>query len=359
VPLDEVELLHIRLPLIRPFTTRRGTTTHKEAILVRARAADGVQGWGECAAEVEPTYAPEHIAGAWSVLREHLVPRLLRGHGTDDVVGNPMAKAALELALLDLELHRTGTSLAHHLGGTRARVGAGVVVELYDDPARAADVACARVAEGYRRVKLKVAPGRDRRHVDAVRAAIGRDVPLWVDANGGYTLDDLDTLRGLDVDLIEQPLRPGDLLGHAELARVLDTPVCLDESLGTVDDVRLALHLGAMDVCTLKPGRLGGLRAAVAVHDLCVAATVPLWCGGMLETGIGRAANVALASLPGFTLPGDISASRRYFAADITDPFDLDADGCIAVPRAPGLGVTVDEDRIRALAVRRERLTAR
>ncbi|HEV8298705.1 MAG TPA: o-succinylbenzoate synthase [Acidimicrobiales bacterium] len=354
-----VELIHVRLPLVRPFVTRRGAATHKEALLVRVRTADGVEGWGECAAEPEPTYAAEHIAGVWTVLHDHLVPRVLAGRPTDEVVGNAMAKAALEMALLDAMLRAEGTSLARHLGGTRTRVPAGVVVELYDDPAHAAEVARGRRAEGYTRIKLKIAPGRDLAHVDAVRAVIGRETPLWADANGGYSLDDIDTLRALDVDLLEQPLRAGDLVDHAELAKALDTPVCLDESVASVDDARVALRLGSMDALTVKAGRLGGLQAARDVHDLCVAAHVPLWVGGMLETGIGRAANVALASLPGFDLPGDLSASRRYFADDLTEPFELDGDGYIAVPDRPGLGVSIDEAFVRAMSLRSECLTDR
>ena len=355
--LDEVELIHVQLPLVRPFVTSRGRTTDKHVILVHAIPADGPDGWGECAAEVEPTYAPEHLDGAWHVLRHHLVPRTLAGARLDDVVGNHMARAALEMALLDASLRADGTSLSHHLGGIPQRVPSGVVVELHHDPHATAAVAAQRVDEGYRRIKLKIAPGHDLAPAAATRAAIGGAVPLWADGNGAYTLDDLGLLRLLDVDLLEQPLRPGDLVDHAALAALLTTPVCLDESIGSVDDARTALQLRATDVVTIKVGRVGGLHAARAIHDLCHAARVPLWVGGMLETGIGRAANVALASLPGFTLPGDISASNRYFDDDITEPFELGRDGCIAVPQGPGLGVTIDVKRVRDAAVRRERIS--
>jgi O-succinylbenzoate synthase len=234
-----------------------------------------------------------------------------------------------------------------------------VVVERYDDPARAAHVAAAHVAEGYRRIKVKIAPGADHTHIDAVRSAVGGGVAVWADANGAYTLDDVSVLASLDVELLEQPLRAGDLLDHATLRSRVRAQVCLDESIASTSDTRLALHVGAADCIALKPGRLGGLAAARSAHDLCRSAGVPVWCGGMLETGVGRAANLALSTLPGFTLPGDVSATNRYFAKDITEPFVLGADGCIAVPDTTGLGVTVDDDYLAAITVRRETLRAR
>jgi O-succinylbenzoate synthase len=354
--IDELEIVHARLPLVRPFVTRHSVRTHRDVLLVRVRTVDGAMGWGECAAELDPTYAPEHVEGAWLVLRDHLVPRVLAGAPLEDIAGNNMAKAALEMALLDCRLRTHGISLTTHLGGTRQRVDVGVVVERYDDPEAAADVAQRHVEEGYRRVKLKIGPEADLTHVDAVRRRIGTDVALWADANGAYTLEDTALLASLPVELLEQPLRAGDLLDHATLRLHVPAAVCLDESISSVDDARVALHLRAADVVSIKPGRVGGLAAAVAIHDLCVAAGVPVWCGGMLETGIGRAANLALSSLPGFTLPGDVSATRRYFAEDITEPFVLDADGSIAVPTEPGLGVTVDERRLGAATIRSERI---
>jgi O-succinylbenzoate synthase len=354
--IDEVELVHARLPLVRPFVTRHGTRTDKDVLIVRVRTADGTVGWGECAAEPDPTYAPETIDGCWLVLRDHLVPRVLAGATTDDVAGNHMARAALEMAVLDARLRTEGTALAAHLGGTRPRVPVGVVVERYDDPEVAADVAAQHVADGYRRIKLKIAPGADVTHVDVVRRRVGADVALWVDANGAYDLDDAPMLASLLADLIEQPLRAGDLLDHAALRGRVHTSVCLDESISSLDDARLALAVRAADVISIKPGRVGGLRAAVAIHDLCLAAGIPVWCGGMLETGIGRAANLALSSLDGFRLPGDVSATRRYFAEDLTEPFVLEPDGHITVPTAPGLGVTVDEQLLGARSIRRERI---
>jgi len=212
------------------------------------------------------------------------------------------------------------------------------------------------VAEGYRRIKLKIAPGSDVEHVRAVRAQIGRSVSLWVDANGSYSLADVERLAALDVDLLEQPLRAGDLLDHATLRPRVAAVVCLDESIASIDDARLALHLGAAGAISVKPGRVGGIDAAVEIHDLCRSAGIALWCGGMLETGIGRAANLALCALEGFTLPGDVSATRRYFAPDLTESFELGPDGTIAVPTGDGLGITVDEATVSKATVRDARL---
>jgi O-succinylbenzoate synthase len=357
--IHHVELLHARLPLVRPFVTRHGARANKDVLLVHLVTRDGVEGWGECAAEPDPTYAPEHVDGAWLVLRDHLVPRLLRGSPLGEVAGNHMAKAALEMAQLDARLRSECRSLASWLGGSRARVEVGVVVERYEHPARAAEVAAAHAAEGYRRIKVKIVPGSDRHHIDAIRNAVGAGLALWADANGAYTLDDSSLLASLDIELLEQPLPAGDLLDHAALRSKVPAQVCLDESIASIDDARLALHVGAADCLALKPGRLGGLANARDVHDLCRKVGVPVWCGGMLETGIGRAANLALAALPGFTLPGDLSATDRYFAPDITEPFVLGPDGCIAVPDGPGLGVTVDQDELATVTVRREVIDAR
>jgi O-succinylbenzoate synthase len=359
VGIEQLELIHARLPLVRPFTTRHGTRAHKDVLYARVRTRDGAVGWGECAAEVDPTYAPEYLDGVRSILRDQLGPRLLSGVRLDEVAGNHMAKATLEMAALDARLQGEGRSLASWLGGTRDRVPVGVVVEHYDDPGRAADVAARHVDEGYRRIKLKIAPGSDVDVVNAVRPVLGRDVALWADANGAYTLADAVHLDALDVELLEQPLRAGDILEHAALRSQVRAAVCLDESIASYDDARVALHLHAAGSLALKAGRLGGLESAVAVHDICLAAGVPVWCGGMLETGIGRAANLALASLPGFTLPGDISATRRYFSDDVTEPFILGHDGSVSVPSGPGLGVVVDESFLAAVTISRERVSGR
>jgi O-succinylbenzoate synthase len=354
--LAHVELLHLRVPLVRPFASARSTTATKDVLLVHLRTADGVEGWGECAAEVSPTYSPEHVDGAWMVLTDHLVPRLRRGESVDAIRGHHMAKAALEMAWLDVCGRCDGRSVAAMLGGRPgAALPVGVVVEMHDDPAEVARRAVAHVEQGYRRVKVKVAPGRDA-VVRAVRdACAGGEVALWADANGSYAPDAGALVAALDVDLLEQPFAAGDLVDHAAfVGAVTRRPhVSLDESIDSVHAARAALALRAADSLVIKPGRLGGLAAAVAVYDHAQANGVPVWCGGMLETGVGRAANLAVASLPGFTLPGDLSASDRYFTRDVTaEPFVLGPGGTLRVPDGAGLGVEIDEPYVRSLAVR-------
>jgi O-succinylbenzoate synthase len=271
-----------------------------------------------------------------------------------------MAKAALELALLDAELRTEDVALATRLGGTRARVECGVSVGLFpvDELLHQVD---GYVAGGYRRVKLKIVPGSDVEPVAAVRAH-HPGLTLWADANGSYSLDDLDALRALDaldLGLLEQPLPESNLLGSAKIAATIATPVCLDESLTSARVTEHAINLGACAVANIKAARVGGYLEAVHVHDVCVAHKVPVWCGGMLETGIGRAANLALASLPGFTLAGDLSASDRYFTRDvITEPFALAPDGTMAVPTGGGLGIEVDLDYLDTITLDREVLSA-
>ena len=351
-----VELLHVRLPFVRPFVTSRGSIATKDVLLVRVRTGDGLEGWGECAAEAAPTYAAEFLDAAWLVLRDHLVPLARRGAPLDVFRGNHMAKAALEMAVLDAAGKREGRSLAAMLGGTPgAAIEVGVVVEMHADVAVVAERAAAHVGEGYRRVKVKVAPGHDHTIVEAVRAAVGRNVAVWADANGSYSPRDAPTVAALAVDLLEQPFAAGDLVDHAHfVASNTGRHLSLDESIGSFHDARAAIALRAAKSLVVKPGRLGGIRAAVAVHDACRAAGMGAWCGGMLETGIGRAANLALASLPGFTLPGDLSASSRYFARDLTEPFVLGPGGTLIVPDGAGLGVAVDIAHLRSCLVRAE-----
>jgi len=367
VRVEAVELRRVGLRLVAPFRTSFGSMTERDFLLVRV-VTDVGEGWGECVAFPEPGYSEEYVDGAHAVLRRFLVPRLLAAAEVSaagvaqvcaPVAGHPMAKAALELAVLDAELRAEGTALAARLGGTRAAVDCGVSVGMFP-LAELLDHVDAYVADGYRRVKLKIQPGFD---VEPVRAVRERhpDIGLQVDANTAYTLADADRLAALDpfdLLLVEQPLPVDDLLGHAELARRIATPVCLDESITSVSVAETAIALGACAVVNIKAGRVGGYLEAVRLHDACVARGVPVWCGGMLETGIGRAANVALAALPGFTLPGDTSASDRYYARDVvTDPFVLDA-GRLAVPTGPGLGVTVDPDYLDRITTAVETLRA-
>jgi O-succinylbenzoate synthase len=365
--IDRVELRRVALPLVAPFRTATVDLTLREVLLVRVWA-DGIEGWGECGALPDPGYTAEYVDGAHRILRDHLVPRVLAAGAVDGgslgsvlapVHGHPMAKAALELAVLDAELRAAGVSLAARLGGSRDRVECGVSVGRFPVPELLEQVA-GYVADGYRRVKLKILPGGDVEPLRAVRAQFP-DVALWADANGSYTRDDVDALRALDefdLGLLEQPLPDDDLLGNAAVASAIVSPVCLDESITSHRVAETAMDLRACSIINIKAARVGGLFEAVRVHDDCRRRDVPVWCGGMLETGIGRAANLALASLPGFTLPGDLSASDRYFARDvITDPFTLALDGTMAVPTGPGLGVEVDLDYLDAVTLDREVLT--
>jgi O-succinylbenzoate synthase len=347
--LEAVELRRVGLPLVAPFRTSFGVETHKDALLVRAVGPDG-EGWGECVAMDAPLYSSEYVDAAQHVVREHLLPRLFAlddvtatavGVALEPVKGHRMSKAAVETAVLDAELRAANISLASHLGGVRDAVDAGVSVGIMDSVDALLDTVAGYLAEGYKRIKLKIEPGADIDRVRAVRERFGDDVLLQVDANTAYTLADarhLAKLDPFDLLLIEQPLPEDDILGHAELAKMIRTPVCLDESIESARDAAAAIRLGAAAIINIKPGRVGGYLEARRIHDVCVANGIPVWCGGMLETGIGRAANVALASLPGFTLPGDTSASDRYFHRDLTAPFQL-VDGQLRVPTGGGIGV--------------------
>jgi O-succinylbenzoate synthase len=373
---EGVELVQLRLPLVAPWVSALGVLDSRHVLLVRV-VAGGVSGWGECVALPQPTYSPEYVEGATDVLRRHLLPRVL-GPGPSrvgevvarmaPVKGHPMAKTAIEVAALDAALRSRGQSLAADLatrcdppaGAPPASVAAGVAVGVTGDTGSLLEEVARRVEEGYRRVKLKIHPGWDAVPVDAVRSRWGpSELAVQVDANGSYAgLDDpaaaLRRIDGAGLLLVEQPLGDDDLVGHAALARSLRTPVCLDESITSAAAAASALALGSCGVINIKAGRVGGLAEAVRIHDLCRAASVPVWCGGMLETGVGRATNLALASLPGFTLPGDLSAADRFWAEDIvTVPAHLDPGGTIAVPGGPGLGVEVRED-LAGVTVRRD-----
>ena len=359
-----VELLLVELPLVTPFRTSFGEVSDKRCVLVRVET-DDAEGWGECVADSRPDFSAEFNQGAWLVLRDFLAPSLFRmgdvavagaERGFADVRGNPMAKAALLDAFLDAELRASGTPLATWLGAERERVECGVSIGI----APSTDVLLEQVdgylAEGYRRIKLKIEPGIDVDRVRAVRAA-HPDILLSVDANAAYTPADAGVFRSLDdarLLMIEQPLHHEDLVRHAELQALLRTALCLDESIRSSADAAAALDLGACRIVNIKQGRVGGVLEAKRIHDLCLDRGVPVWCGGMLETGIGRALNLALAAMPGFTLPGDTSASSRYFPDDLTVPFELAPDGTMAVPTGPGIGVLPRPDRLRACVTRRE-----
>lgn len=349
------------MPLVSPFRTSFGVVAQREVLLLEAVTSVG-SGWGECVALAEPLYSDEYVDGAEQVLRRHLLPRLfavpsLTGAGVAEalrpVAGHAMAKAAVEMAVLDAELRARGESFAEHLGAVRDVVDCGVSVGIQESVPGLLDVVEGYLAAGYRRIKLKIEPGRDVEPVRAVRERFP-DVPLQVDANAAYRLADarhLARLDAFDLLLIEQPLPADQVRFHAELARWVRTPICLDESITSARAAADAIAMGACAIVNVKAGRVGGYLEARRVHDVCQALGVPVWCGGMLETGLGRAANLALAGLPNFTLPGDISASERYYARDLTEPFVAE-DGRMRVPRGPGLGVDVDPGVLGELTTR-------
>ena len=352
--IEAVELRRIHLPLVSPFRTSFGTQTERDVLLIQVKGPDS-DGWGECVAMSEPLYSAEYVDGAQAVIRDHLLPRLgllpdVPAHGVAPalaaVKGHPMAKAALEMAVLDAELSARDESLGAYLGSLAESVPSGVSVGIVDSIPELLDVVAGYLDQGYMRVKLKIEPGWDVEPVRAVRERFGDDLLLQVDANTAYTLGDarhLARLDSFDLLLIEQPLPEEDIAGHAVLSRQIRTPICLDESIVSASSAADAISRGACSIVNIKAGRVGGYLEARRVHDVCAAHGVPVWCGGMLETGLGRAANLALAGLPRFTLPGDISASDRYWRQDITRPFVLEG-GRIRLPGGPGLGVRPDPD---------------
>lgn len=367
--IDAVELFHLRMPLRAPFETSFGRETDRDCLLIRLQAR-GLEAWGECVADRHPGYCYETVGTAWLMLSELMIPAVLgRSIGDRDGLlaalppfrGHPLARAGLEMAFWDLWGQAAGRPLASLLGGERAAVPVGVSVGIQADAQALRQTVADYVAQGYGRVKLKIKPGRDRDDVQAVREAFP-DLALQVDANSAYRLDQAGALEALDAFgllLIEQPLAEDDLVDHAQLQRRLRTPLCLDESILSARHARQALDLAACRIVNIKAGRVGGLGEAVAIHDLCRARGAPVWCGGMLETGVGRASNLALASLAGFTLPGDISATERYYERDIAEPaFALNPDSTIDVPSAPGLGVRVIPEALARVTLRRERFQA-
>ncbi|MDE0546532.1 o-succinylbenzoate synthase [Microbacterium sp. C7(2022)] len=364
VTVDGFELRVLHLPLVSPFTTSFGTESVREVMVVRALTADG-DGWGEIVTQAAPLYSSEYTESAWDVATRWLIPSLLErrtiageqvGGILEPFKGHRMVKAGLELAVLDAGLRAEGRSFAEYLGAERDRVPSGVSVGIQESPAALVETVAGYLEQGYVRIKIKIKPGRDVADTAAVREAFGT-IPLQVDANSAYTLADIEMLAELDAFdllLIEQPLQEDDIVDHATLAGRVRTPICLDESIVSHKATLDALALGAASIINIKAGRVGGYLEAVRIHDTCRAAGIPVWCGGMLETGIGRAANAALAALPGFTLPGDISASDRFYTQDIvTEPAVLE-DGHVRVPTGPGLGVEVDLAALGAVTVARE-----
>jgi O-succinylbenzoate synthase len=357
------------MELVSPFETSLGVEVYEEHIIVRVDA-DAVAGWGECVVEPAPSYSYETLQTAWHVLRDFLVPGILGKQlaGIDEALaqnawvrGHRMARAGLEAALSDAFAKAKGISLSKFLGGTRTQVPVGVSVGLQATPAHLVKTVAGYLQDGYRRIKIKIAPGRDLDLVQAIRKEFP-NIQLQVDANSAYTLKDVEMLRaldGFDLQLIEQPLGYDDIYDHSLLQRELKTPICLDESIYTLSDAKAALELGSCRIINIKPGRVGGYTESKRIHDFCASKKIPVWHGGMDESGIGRAGNVALASLPNFVLPGDISASRRYYKEDIVDPpFEITSESMMPVPTGPGIGVEVLMGRLEKVTVRREEFRA-
>jgi O-succinylbenzoate synthase len=366
--IERVDLLIVRMSLVRTFETSAARRSDLEHILVKAYA-DGLVGWGECASPVDPYYCEETTETAWHILKDFLVPAVLGKPFASaqefrafygNVKRNNFAKAGLEMAAWDLIARAQKAPLATILGGSRTEIESGVSLGIEKDLNRLFALIDQYLEEGYRRIKLKIAPGRD---VDYIRQVRERypDTPLMADANSAYRVADWPTLKQLDqfnLMMIEQPLAHDDIIDHALLQRELKTPICLDESILSAEDARKALDLGSGRVINIKVSRLGGLDEAKRVHDLCLDRGVPVWCGGMHEYGVGRAANVAISSLPGFTLPGDVSGSDKYYAEDVVEPRILAHWGAIAVPDRPGLGWETNEAVVAKYAVRQHSLTA-
>jgi O-succinylbenzoate synthase len=366
--IERIDLKLVRLPLVRPFRTSSSRKDHIEHILVRIEADDLV-GWGECASPADPYYCPETTGTCWHIVTEFLAPLVLgRSWDTIDefvaryrmVKGNHFAKAGLEMAAWDALARSQGKPLAALVGGTQTEIASGVSLGIEEDPSRLFDQIDQYLAEGYRRIKLKIGPGHDVEVVRQVRERYA-SIPLQVDANSAYTLDDRDRLRALDefdLLLIEQPLAYDDIIDHARLQQALRTPICLDESIHSAEDARKALDLGACRIINIKVSRVSGLLEAKRIHDFCYSRRVPVWCGGMHEFGIGRAANIAIASLPGFTLQGDISGSDKSYREDLVDPPIRAHEGLVPVPHGAGLGFEPNLERIDRATVRTWSLTA-
>ena len=367
IQITGIKLREIRLPLREPFRISSGTVTVRRILLLELTDASGVRTWSECVAGESPNYTAETIDTAWIAITQWVAPRVVGArfaHPGDvhaalekNFRGHNMAKAAVEMGIWGIAAERERLPLSKLIGGTRTSIPTGISLGIERTPEALVKKAAAAIAEGYRKVKIKIEPGSDVEFVRAAREALGPEAPLMADANNAYSLADVDQLAALDeLDLmmIEQPLAFDDLVRHAELQRRLETPVCLDESITSLDRAVDMHTLGSGRIINIKPGRVGGFGQSIAIHDFCEQHGIPVWCGGMFESGVGRAYNVALASLSNFTKPGDVSPSARYWERDIVTPeWTMDATGMVRVPLdGPGIGVTVDVDRVDNLTVR-------
>jgi O-succinylbenzoate synthase len=371
--IDQITLREIHLPLKEPFRISSGEVTDRRILLLELADASGATMWSECVAGEAPNYSSETIDTAWLAIPLWVAPRILgkafEHPGTvhaeleRDFRGHRMSKAAVEMGMWGMAALLAGEPLARFIGGTRSAIAAGISLGIQSSPEALVERARRALGEGYRKVKIKIEPGRDVAYLRAARLELGADAHVMADANNAYTLEDVELLASLDeLDLmmIEQPLAHDDLVRHAELQRRLTTPLCLDESITDLDKAQDMVALGSGRIINIKPGRVGGFTQSLAIHDYAQEMGVPVWCGGMLESGVGRAYNVALASLPNFTMPGDVSPSARYWTQDVVTPeWTMSADGMVTVPlHAPGIGVEVDAARIASLTVRTEVLRA-
>ena len=368
--ISSIELREIRLPLIHFFETSFGRTTERRIILVRVTDADGVEGWGECTAGEGPFYSEEWTETAWPTIKDFVAPMVVgrqveTAAGVNALMkkvrGHRMAKAAIETACWDLESKRAGLPLWRHLGGVRQEIACGVSIGIQDSPEELLEKIAKERASGYQRIKIKIKPGWD---LDVVRKVRERypEILLMADANSAYTLNDVELFRTLDefnLMMIEQPLAHDDMFDHAELQKQIKTPVCLDESVHSAEDALHAIEMNACRIINLKLGRVGGHAEAKRVESICRERNVPVWCGGMLESGVGRAHNIAMATLAGFTLPGDVSASSRYWEEDIIEPpVTVTERGTITAPSQPGIGFDINRSRIDSLTKRCDRITS-
>ena len=368
--IKRIELRYIKMDLVAPFVTSMGVETYEEHIIIRVES-EGITGWGECVAQGNPFYSYETVNTAWHILRDYLIPSLLgkRIVSVDEAIGfcarvrgHRMAKAGLEAALWDIFAKERNVSLSEMLGGAKDRIDVGVSIGMQESVGDLLHKVADYLAEGYKRIKIKVEPGNDLELITAIRKEYP-DIPFQVDANCSYQLSDIDVFRAMDhhnLLLIEQPFGYDDLYDHAKLQQELTTAICLDESVQCLSDAKTAIELKSCRTINIKPGRVGGFTESKAIHDYCASKNVPVWHGGMLESGIGRAGNVALASLTNFKLPGDISASDRYYKQDIVDPpFRVLPDGTMVVPTKPGIGVDIVMEQLNRVTQHHEDFTAK
>lgn len=356
--INQVILRHLKLDLVSPFTTSFGTEYDREFILVEVISEDGLSGWSESVAMLDPLYNEETLKTNWHILEDYLIPLLLQNeiqhpdelseHLFQHIRGNYMAKASLEGAVWDLYAKMQNVPLAKALGGTKKTIDVGVSIGIKNSIEETLEIVAQRLAEGYKRFKLKIKPGWDLELIERVRK-VYPDIPLMADANSAYTLKDIDRLAALDpyhLMMIEQPLAYNDIIDHAQLQARIDTPICLDESIHSLDDARKAIMLGSCKIINIKIGRVGGITQSLKIHNLCQQEGIPLWCGGMLESGIGRAHNIAITTLPNFLMPGDTAASSLYWAEDIIEPEVIVHNGTISVPEKPGIGYDASIEKI-------------